>query len=176
MSADFDERKGKSVFRLHQEKIILFLMCEFSSPIMNASRGVKLAAKFATIPRPRERDVQSSLPLLKLLVSLQYNQWFLLLLPTPLEKTFIQFSFVEIKQDSHGNFPKRSYLYNYGAHRNKPSQRPLSVKRTLLDLLNYKYDAICFSNVLKGMICGVKAFNFEIWNVEMFMSPFMFLP
>ena len=49
-------------------------MCEFSSPIMNASRGVKLAAKFATIPRPRERDVQSSLPLLKLLVSLQYNQ------------------------------------------------------------------------------------------------------
>lgn len=75
MSADFDERKGESVFRLHQEKIILFLMCEFSSPVMNASRGVKLAAKFATIPRPRERDVQSSdLPLLKLLVSLRYNQ------------------------------------------------------------------------------------------------------
>lgn len=66
--------KVESAFRLHQEKIILFLMCEFSSPIMNASRGVKLAAKFATIPRPRERDVQRSLPLLKLLVSLQYNQ------------------------------------------------------------------------------------------------------
>lgn len=66
--------KVESVFRLHQEKIILFLMCEFSSPIMNASRGVKLAAKFATIPRPRERDVQRSLPLLKLLVGLQYNQ------------------------------------------------------------------------------------------------------
>lgn len=66
--------KVESVFRLHQEKIILFLMCEFSSPIMNASRGVKRAAKFATIPRPRERDVQRSLPLLKLLVSLQYNQ------------------------------------------------------------------------------------------------------
>lgn len=66
--------KVESVFRLHQEKIILFLMCEFSSPIMNAPRGVKRAAKFATIPRPRERDVQRSLPLLKLLVSLQYNQ------------------------------------------------------------------------------------------------------
>lgn len=66
--------KVERVFRLHQEKIILFLMCEFSSPIMNAPRGVKLAAKFATIPRPRERDVQRSLPLLKLLVSLQYNQ------------------------------------------------------------------------------------------------------
>ena len=168
--------KVESVFRLHQEKIILFLMCEFSSPNMNASRGVKLAAKFATIPRPRERDVQSSLPLLKLLVSLQYNQWFLLLLPTPLEKTFIQFSFVEIKQDSQVTSSRKIPVYNYGAHHNKPSQRPLSVKRTLLDLLNYKYDAICFSNVLKGMICGVKAFNFEIWNVEMFMSPFMFLP
>ena len=96
--------KVEGVLRLRQEKIIFFLMCKFSSPIMNASSGVKLAAKFATIPRPRERDVQSSLP--------QYNQLLLLLLPTPLEKTLIQFSFVETKQDSHGNFPRPSYLYN----------------------------------------------------------------
>ena len=74
-------------------------MYKFSSGLMEASRGVKLAAKFATIPRPRERDMQSSLPLLKLLESLQYYQLLLLLIPAPLEKTFIQFSGVEIKQD-----------------------------------------------------------------------------
>ena len=56
----------------------------------------------------------------------------------------------------------RNNLYDYGARHNKPSERPLSVKRTLLDLPNYNCDAISFSNVLKGMICGVKVFNFEI--------------
>lgn len=74
MSADFDERKGGKCFPFTSRKNNPLSDVEFSSPIMNASRGVKLAAKFATIPRPRERDVQSSLPLLKLLVSLQYNQ------------------------------------------------------------------------------------------------------
>lgn len=75
-------------------------MCKVSSAIMDSSREVKPWLQNATIPRPSERGMQSSLPLLKLLVSLQYNQLLLSLLPTPLEKTFIQFSVVEIKQDS----------------------------------------------------------------------------
>lgn len=73
MSADFDERKGGECFPFTSRKNnLLSDVYKFSSALMDASRGVKLAAKFATIPRPRERDMQSSLPLLKLLVSLQY--------------------------------------------------------------------------------------------------------